>query len=135
MAGLSVSEELLRFVFIVANIILWGIGVSLTAVGIYSIVSVRDYEEFDVSYITNGSGVLIALGLLIFIVGFLGCYGAFSKSACTLYGFGVFLFILFCVEVSMGLYLLKNKDAAMEVFEKSLKKSMEQYSTDKPTKR
>ncbi|XP_075257509.1 23 kDa integral membrane protein-like [Convolutriloba macropyga] len=135
MAGLSFSEELLRIVFFLANIIFWGIGIGLIVVGVHSIISVRDYNEFNVDYVTNGSGIIISLGILIFFIGFLGCYGAWNKSAWMLYGFAFFLFIFFCVEFSLGIFLMKNKSKAMDVFEKSLNTSMEHYSTDKPTRK
>uniref|UniRef100_A0A3B3DP49 CD81 molecule b n=1 Tax=Oryzias melastigma TaxID=30732 RepID=A0A3B3DP49_ORYME len=54
--------------------------------------------------------ILIAVGAVMMLVGFLGCYGAIQESQCLLGTFFFFLVILFACEVAAALWGFMNKD-------------------------
>ncbi|XP_054916105.1 CD81 molecule a [Poeciliopsis prolifica] len=54
--------------------------------------------------------ILIAVGTVMMVVGFLGCYGAIQESQCLLGTFFVCLVILFACEVAAGIWGYMNKD-------------------------
>uniref|UniRef100_A0A3B5LQQ4 Tetraspanin n=1 Tax=Xiphophorus couchianus TaxID=32473 RepID=A0A3B5LQQ4_9TELE len=58
--------------------------------------------------------ILIAVGTVMMVVGFLGCYGAIQESQCLLGTFFVCLVILFACEVAAGIWGYMNKDTVSE---------------------
>ncbi|XP_061577686.1 CD81 antigen-like [Cololabis saira] len=54
--------------------------------------------------------ILIAVGAVMMLVGFLGCYGAIQESQCLLGTFFFFLVILFACEVAAVFWGFMNKD-------------------------
>ncbi|XP_034040263.1 CD81 antigen-like isoform X2 [Thalassophryne amazonica] len=54
--------------------------------------------------------ILIAVGAVMMVVGFLGCYGAIQESQCLLGTFFTCLVILFACEVAAGIWGFMNKD-------------------------
>uniref|UniRef100_A0A1A7XLF2 Tetraspanin n=1 Tax=Iconisemion striatum TaxID=60296 RepID=A0A1A7XLF2_9TELE len=54
--------------------------------------------------------ILIAVGAIMMLVGFLGCYGAIQESQCLLGTFFFFLVILFACEVAAAIWGFMNRD-------------------------
>ncbi|XP_026149682.1 CD81 antigen [Mastacembelus armatus] len=54
--------------------------------------------------------ILIAVGAVMMVVGFLGCYGAIQESQCLLGTFFTCLVILFACEVAAGIWGFMNRD-------------------------
>ncbi|XP_041836922.1 CD81 antigen-like [Melanotaenia boesemani] len=54
--------------------------------------------------------ILIAVGAVMMVVGFLGCYGAIQESQCLLGTFFACLVILFACEVAAGIWGYMHKD-------------------------
>ncbi|KAJ0056716.1 hypothetical protein NL108_012235, partial [Boleophthalmus pectinirostris] len=54
--------------------------------------------------------ILIAVGAVMMVVGFLGCYGAIQESQCLLGTFFACLVILFACEVAAGIWGYLNKE-------------------------
>ncbi|XP_038556768.1 CD81 molecule a [Micropterus salmoides] len=58
--------------------------------------------------------ILIAVGAVMMVVGFLGCYGAIQESQCLLGTFFVCLVILFACEVAAGIWGFMHKDTVSQ---------------------
>ncbi|XP_067849859.1 CD81 antigen-like [Heptranchias perlo] len=72
-----------------------------------------------------GVYILIGVGAVMMIVGFLGCYGAIQESQCMLGTFFACLVILFACEVAAGIWGFVNKDEVA----KEMKAFYDQAST------
>ncbi|KAM9376473.1 secretion-regulating guanine nucleotide exchange factor [Pholidichthys leucotaenia] len=57
-----------------------------------------------------GVYILIAVGAVMMLVGFLGCYGAIQESQCLLGTFFFFLVLLFACEVAAAIWGFMNRD-------------------------
>lgn len=57
-----------------------------------------------------GIYILIAVGAVMMVVGFLGCYGAIQEAQCLLATFFACLVILFACEVAAGIWGFVNKN-------------------------
>ncbi|KAM7014791.1 CD81 antigen-like [Tautogolabrus adspersus] len=79
--------------------------------------------------------ILIAVGAVMMVVGFLGCYGAIQESQCLLGTFFACLVILFACEVAAGIWGFMHKDTVskemMTYYDSVYDKAMEQSLTDK----
>ncbi|XP_059206289.1 CD81 antigen-like [Centropristis striata] len=76
--------------------------------------------------------ILIAVGAVMMVVGFLGCYGAIQESQCLLGTFFACLVILFACEVAAGIWGFMHKDTVSKeminyydsVYEKAVAESI-----------
>ncbi|XP_018527595.1 CD81 antigen isoform X1 [Lates calcarifer] len=82
--------------------------------------------------------ILIAVGAVTMVVGFLGCYGAIQESQCLLGTFFVCLVILFAFEVTGGILGFMHKDTVskemMNYYDSVYDKAMTQSLID-PSKK
>ncbi|XP_069757243.1 CD81 antigen-like [Narcine bancroftii] len=63
-----------------------------------------------------GVYILIGVGAVMMVVGFLGCYGAIQESQCMLGTFFVCLVVLFACEVAAGIWGFVHKDEVASEF-------------------
>nr|XP_040055713.1 CD81 antigen-like isoform X1 [Gasterosteus aculeatus aculeatus] len=85
--------------------------------------------------------ILIAVGAVMMVVGFLGCYGAIQESQCLLGTFFVCLVILFACEVAAGIWGFMHKDTVSTeminfydtVYEKAVAESLTAQQKQGPT--
>ncbi|XP_044044375.1 CD81 antigen-like [Siniperca chuatsi] len=79
--------------------------------------------------------ILIAVGAVMMVVGFLGCYGAIQESQCLLGTFFACLVILFACEVAAGIWGFMHKDTVskemINYYDSVYDKAMAQSLTDK----
>ncbi|KAM9860472.1 CD81 molecule a [Aulostomus maculatus] len=79
--------------------------------------------------------ILIAVGAVMMVVGFLGCYGAIQESQCLLGTFFACLVILFACEVAAGIWGFMHKDTVskemINFYDTVYDKAMTQTLTDK----
>jgi hypothetical protein len=69
------------------------------------LIIVQQFEEPDV--LDHAAYILIAIGFFIFIISFLGYCGAIQENKVLLTAYGLFLIIIFALEVyDLSLYLL-----------------------------
>ncbi|XP_031179672.1 CD81 protein-like isoform X1 [Sander lucioperca] len=82
--------------------------------------------------------ILIAVGAVMMVVGFLGCYGAIQESQCLLGTFFTCLVILFACEVAAGIWGFMHKDTVskemINYYDSVYDKAMTQSITDKDKK-
>ncbi|XP_040892801.1 CD81 antigen-like [Toxotes jaculatrix] len=83
--------------------------------------------------------ILIAVGAVMMVVGFLGCYGAIQESQCLLGTFFVCLVILFACEVAAGIWGFMHKDTVskemINFYDSVYDKAMTQSLTDQDKKK
>ncbi|KAM8894153.1 CD81 antigen-like isoform 2-T2 [Spinachia spinachia] len=85
--------------------------------------------------------ILIAVGAVMMVVGFLGCYGAIQESQCLLGTFFACLVILFACEVAAGIWGFMHKDTVSTemihfydtVYEKAFSETVSTEQKEGPT--
>ncbi|XP_075946299.1 tetraspanin 34a [Anarhichas minor] len=70
-----------------------------------------------VSQLVNVTYLLIAVGAVLLVIGFLGCCGAIRESRCMLLTFFSIVLIIFLIEVAGAVVLLVFKDLAKQVLD------------------
>lgn len=102
----------------------------MLGVGIWLLVSddFTKYSDADdnLSFIYTGAYILVAIGGLIMIIGFLGCCGAIRESQCMLGCFFFLLFIIFAVLLGAGIWAVISKDEVRTIVRKVLNKQIQQ---------
>ncbi|XP_061766126.1 tetraspanin 34a [Nerophis ophidion] len=118
-------------------------GAAILGVGIWvkvdsnSLMGILDSVEDippEISEVANVAYLLIAVGSVLLVIGFLGCCGAVKESRCMLLTFFSIVLIIFLIEVAGAVVLLVFSDVAEKLFdslETEVKKSLgEKYGKD-----
>ncbi|KAK9540059.1 hypothetical protein VZT92_002531 [Zoarces viviparus] len=88
------------------------------------------------SQLVNVAYLLIAVGAVLLVIGFLGCCGAVRESRCMLLTFFSIVLIIFLIEVAGAVVLFVFKDVAKQALdhlEDDVKKSIkEKYGNNEP---
>lgn len=94
-------NKCLKYLLFFFNLLFWISGCIILGVSIYLKV------KKDQNSITNesipGVDVLIAVGVIIMVLGFLGCCGAIKENRCMLLLFFIFLLLIFILLVAAGI--------------------------------
>ncbi|KAM9843810.1 tetraspanin-1-like [Aulostomus maculatus] len=117
----------LKVMMFVFNGIIFLAGAAILAVGIWVKVDSGSILSFlgkienappELSQVLNVGYLLIALGALLLIIGFLGCCGAVKESRCMLLLFFIIVLLVFIAEVAGAVVILVFRPLADELFTK-----------------
>ncbi|XP_013782440.1 CD63 antigen-like [Limulus polyphemus] len=122
--GMSVVKYLLfafNFIFVVT-------GAALIAVGAWVQAKAAEYVDFLGDKYTSAPILLIVVGVIIFILSFMGCCGAIKENYCMVMTFAVLLFIIFVLELVAGILAYVYKSEVETVLRKNMKNAMMNYN-------
>ncbi|CAI5785606.1 tetraspanintetraspanin-8 [Podarcis lilfordi] len=118
MAGVSSCMKYSMFIF---NFLFWMCGCAILAASIYMRVNKDAQESFNKgSGMFAGIDLLIAVGAIIMVMGFLGCCGAMKESQCMLLLFFIGLLIILLLQIVAGILGGVYKSKVEEVVNKTL---------------
>uniref|UniRef100_A0A8C6TRY9 Tetraspanin n=1 Tax=Neogobius melanostomus TaxID=47308 RepID=A0A8C6TRY9_9GOBI len=115
-------NKCLKYLLFFFNLLFWISGCIILGVSIYLKVN-KDKNTITTESIP-GTDLLIAVGVIIMLLGFLGCCGAIRENRCMLLLFFIFLLLIFILLVAAGILGAigddKVKDLVKNHFEKLL---------------
>ncbi|KAM9502205.1 CD9 antigen-like [Salvelinus alpinus] len=118
MAALSGGEMCVKYLMFAFNLIFWLAGTGVLAIGLWLRFDPKTrglFEGTESPYVFfTGVYILIIAGLLMMVVGFLGCCGAIQESPCMLGLFFFFLLIIFAIEVAAGIWCFSNQSKVVD---------------------
>lgn len=91
-----------KYLMFFFNFIFWLSGVGLIAIGAFIRTNYGEYFSFVDHSFGNVPAVLIAVGVIVFIIGFLGCCGALKENHCMVTTFAILLAMIFILEIVVG---------------------------------
>ncbi|XP_055474516.1 tetraspanin-1 isoform X2 [Psammomys obesus] len=104
--------KFIKVMMILFNLLIFLCGAALLAVGIWvsvdgtSFLKIFGSMSSSAMQFVNVGYFLIAAGVVVFILGFLGCYGAHSENKCALMTFFFILLIIFIAELAAAVVAL-----------------------------
>lgn len=117
------------------NFLFWLLGCAILGVGIWIRVdpNLNQYVESsdNFNYLYTGAYMLIAVGVVSMVIGFLGCCGAIRESQCMLATFFIFLFIIFIVLLGAGVWAIVGQDELQKSVTETLNKAVKDYYDEK----
>ncbi|CAF3469308.1 unnamed protein product [Rotaria sp. Silwood1] len=132
--GMSCGMKTMRFLIVVLNLIFFLIGLALLAVGIYIMVdpSLKKIKEIfpinsnpgietGLSYLEVMAIVIIILGSILLIIGFLGCCGAVKQVKVFLIIYAIIIGIIILFEIAITIYFVAFKSKFEETIKPKLK--------------
>ncbi|KAE8283652.1 Tetraspanin-1 [Larimichthys crocea] len=117
----------LKFMMFVFNGIIFLAGAAILGVGIWVKVDSGSILNFlgkienapsELSQVLNVGYLLIAIGALLLIIGFLGCCGAVKESKCMLLLFFIIVLLVFIAEVAGAVVILVFRPLANDLIAK-----------------
>lgn len=102
----------IKTMMILFNTLIFLCGAALLAVGIWvsvdgpSFLKIFGSLSSSVMQFVNVGYFLIAAGVVLFVLGFLGCYGAKSENKCALMMFFLILLLIFVAEIAAAVVVL-----------------------------
>lgn len=109
--GLSGCAKCIKYALFAFNLLFWLLGCAILGIGLFIRFSPQSKEIFDGgefrilnSIQHTGAYILIAMGAIMMIVGFMGCCGAIRENQCLLILFFISLLIIFCTLLAAGIW-------------------------------
>ncbi|KAK8728693.1 hypothetical protein OTU49_009096, partial [Cherax quadricarinatus] len=107
-------------------------GFAVIIVGAVIEANYRTYLDFISSTYVSASSILIAVGVLIFVVGFFGCCGAVKENHCMVVTFAVLLCIIFIMQIGVGLASYVLRSDVENFLHHNMLVSMHNYTEERP---
>ncbi|XP_025829987.1 CD63 antigen [Agrilus planipennis] len=103
----------IKYILFVFNLLFVITGIILISVGVTVKAEYQDYESFLNDKYFSTPNLLIATGVIIFLIAFFGCCGAVKENYCMTQTFTFLLILIFILEFSAGIsgYVLRNQTA------------------------
>ncbi|XP_076006225.1 tetraspanin 35 [Genypterus blacodes] len=101
-----------------AAILAVGIWVKVDSSSIFGLIQALDNAPAGLSQVLNVGYLLIAIGAILLIIGFLGCFGAVKESRCMLMLFFIIVLVVFIAEVAGAVVILVFKPLAKDLIKK-----------------
>jgi len=110
-----------RILLFIFNILFWVLGIVVLGVGIKSRVDGGSWEGLvKDNVVLNAANLMIASGVIVSIIGFVGCCGAYKKSPCMLVSYAILIFLIFVLEIAAGAYAYTKKTTVQNDLEKNI---------------
>uniref|UniRef100_A0A1A7YYX6 Tetraspanin n=1 Tax=Iconisemion striatum TaxID=60296 RepID=A0A1A7YYX6_9TELE len=123
----------MKYLMFIFNFFIFLGGSFLLGVGVWVLVDPTGFREIVAvnPLLFMGVYVILAMGAMLFLLGFLGCCGAIKESPCLLGLFFLFLLIIFAVEVAAGIWGFSNQETVVEDITEFYKQTYHNYKTTK----
>ncbi|XP_033118885.1 CD9 antigen-like [Anneissia japonica] len=137
--ALSDCMTCVKYMMFAFNFLFWLCGCALLCVGLWLCFdpTVREYtyaaEELEEYYIAVY--VLIGIGGLMMLIGFLGCCGSCLENTCLLCTFFMFLMLICILEVGGGLFAYFKQTEVETLIKKKMPESLSKYGSDNQVKK
>ena len=92
----------IKYLLFSFNLLFWLSGLALIVIGAFLKVQYGDYLTFADNDYADAALFLIAVGVIVFVIAFLGCCGAIRENYCMITTFAVLLIIIFVLEITAG---------------------------------
>ncbi|XP_027450209.1 tetraspanin-9 isoform X2 [Zalophus californianus] len=121
----------LKYMMFLFNLIFWLCGCGLLGVGIWLSVSQGNFATFSPSFPSlSAANLVIAIGTIVMVTGFLGCLGAIKENKCLLLSFFIVLLIILLAELILLILFFVYMDKVNENARKDLKEGLLLYNTE-----
>lgn len=117
--------SIIKYLMFFFNFLFWLSGLVLIVIGAIIRDKYGDYFSYADNKFASAAVFIIIVGVVVFVIGFLGCCGAVKENYCMVTTFAVLLAIIFILEIVAGAlgftYKAKVKDVATKAVNKAIK--------------
>ncbi|KAF7698946.1 tetraspanin-9 isoform X2 [Silurus meridionalis] len=121
----------LKYMMFLFNLIFWLCGCGLLGVGIWLAVSQGSFATFSPSFPSlSAANLVIAIGAIVMVTGFLGCLGAIKENKCLLLSFFIVLLIILLAELILLILFFTFSDKVSKNAKQDLKDGLSLYYSE-----
>ncbi|XP_064200552.1 tetraspanin-9 isoform X1 [Anguilla rostrata] len=121
----------LKYMMFLFNLVFWLCGCGLLGVGIWLSVSQGSFATFSPSFPSlSAANLVITIGTIVMVTGFLGCLGAIKENKCLLLSFFISLLVILLAELILLILFFVYMDKVNENAKQDLKDGLALYNTD-----
>jgi len=121
-------DSIARFFLFLFNFLFVVTGLALIGLGAYVQIAAKEYLDFLGNQYANTPIIFIIVGVVIFIVAFLGCCGACTKNKCMMYTYASLLLLILIVEIGAGIAAYVMQGQLETVVKDNMKDGMMNYN-------
>lgn len=119
--------SVIKYLMFFFNFLFWLSGLVLIVIGAIIRDKYGDYFSYADNKFANAAVFIIIVGVVVFVIGFLGCCGAVKENYCMVTTFAVLLAIIFILEIVAGALGFTYKKKVDSVAKAALDKAVKQY--------
>ncbi|XP_061523193.1 tetraspanin-9-like [Phycodurus eques] len=120
-----------KYMLFLFNLLFWLGGCGLLGVGVWLSVSQGDFATLSPSFPSpSAANLVVTLGAVVMVTGFLGCLGAIKENKCLLLSFFIVLLIILLAELILLILFFVYTDKVGENARRDLKDGLVLYNTD-----
>ncbi|KAG8448855.1 hypothetical protein GDO86_015796 [Hymenochirus boettgeri] len=123
------SYLFLKFSLVVYSTVFWLIGMFILAIGIYAEVERQKYKTLHGIFLAPAI-ILILLGILMFVVSFIGVLASLRDNLCLLKVFMYTLGVCLLLELSGGIISLIFRNQTMDLINRNIGRGIKNYYDD-----
>ncbi|XP_035381393.1 tetraspanin-9 isoform X2 [Electrophorus electricus] len=121
----------LKYAMFFFNLIFWLCGCGLLGVGVWLAVSQGSFATFSPSVPSlSAANLVIAIGAIVMVTGFLGCLGAIKENKCLLLSFFIVLLVILLAELILLILFFIYSDKVSKNAKQDLKDGLSLYYSD-----
>ncbi|XP_011267955.1 CD63 antigen [Camponotus floridanus] len=124
----SCGMNVIKYILFIFNLVFAISGIGIIAAGACVLADVGEFSHFVEGRIIAPPVVLIVAGAIVFVIAFLGCYGAIKEHYHLLIAFAAALLIIFVIEFAVGIAAAVFKNDFSMAMKDTLKESMKNYT-------
>jgi hypothetical protein len=118
------GHRCLKYLLFAFNFLFWVLGIVVLGVGIYSRIKGGNYDTIlGEGGFASAANILIASGVFVSLIGFVGCCGALKESKVMLIIYFILVLLIFILEIAAGALAYTKKD----LMEKHLKDNLSKF--------
>ncbi|XP_046427771.1 CD63 antigen-like [Neodiprion fabricii] len=124
---LSMGSRCVKYLMFIFNLLFVISGILLISLGSVIFAIFHEYRHFLDKEFLSVPSLLIAIGVIIFLIAFFGCCGAVRENYCMLFTFATLMILVFILELAGGIsgYVLRAQ--ASDIVTEKMNSSMAEY--------
>ncbi|XP_045474137.1 CD63 antigen-like [Harmonia axyridis] len=131
----SAGMMCVKYLLFCFNLLFTIAGIGILTIGVIFHLVYSNYSNFVYPSFQIAPLVLIAVGVIIFIVAFLGCCGAAKESQCMISTFAILLIVIFVLEIAAGIIGYIHRNEVEVMLEDKLNSTISDYYINEDIKR
>lgn len=114
----------LKYLLFVFNFVFWIAGIVIFGVGIWSRIKAKDFDSLlgESGSMASAANIMIAAGIFVMVIGFVGCCGAWKENRVLLVVYFILLILIFVLEIAAGILAYRRKDELQTALAKNIEK-------------
>ncbi|XP_045109350.1 leukocyte surface antigen CD53-like [Portunus trituberculatus] len=124
-----------KLALFIVNFAIFAAGVAVVALASMIINTDSTYGSLLINGIFTLPIIILIAGLIIVIIGFLGCCGAMKGSSCMLKTYAFIIIVLLIAEITLGILLLIYPNKAEDAIKTGMHEVFKNYGIDEATEK